>query len=81
MIEKLRNKRRGSSSEETFLMSTAALMRTVLLSFYEQTPSAPETVGPEKFGDLLMYAREFAAARMPDLDFTPGWLKPATGVH
>lgn len=79
MIEKLRNKKRASAGEETFLMSTAALMRTVLLSFYEQTPETLETAESEKFGDLLRYARDFAEAKMPDLEFTPAWLKPAVG--
>jgi hypothetical protein len=79
MIERLRNKKRASAGEETFLMSTAALMRTVLLSFYEQTPEKPETAERDKFGDLLSYARDFSEAKMPDLDFIPPWLKPVAG--
>lgn len=69
MIRKLRTMPRGTSSAEaTFLQSTAALMRTVLLWFYEKEPERRRSTPPgQNLIGILRHARPISGP-LPDLD-------------
>ncbi|HEX7831437.1 MAG TPA: hypothetical protein VF787_17410, partial [Thermoanaerobaculia bacterium] len=69
MIDKIRDMKRNSPGETTFLRSTAALMRSALLMFY----AADRETAPaekEKVTNPMNERPEFPD-EIPDLDFTP----------
>jgi hypothetical protein len=69
MIERIRDVRRGSQNETTFLRSTAALMRSVMLSFYARDR---EPV-PVKRQGIVNLDRPLVALsqQLPNLSFVP----------